>query len=105
LSSLYISSRLFYQDLITKDRLWVAKRQEETYVGGMAEPKGPEIEAMRKRRGWKRSELAKRVGCSYQHIYNLERGFKDGTEELLQRIANEFDVEVEAVMKPKVVAA
>lgn len=79
----------------------VAKRQEETYVGGMAEPKGPEIEAMRKRRGLKRSQLAKRVECSYQHIYNLERGFKGATEELLQRIANEFDVQLDAVMKSK----
>ena len=70
----------------------------------MAEPKGPEIEAIRKRRGWKRSELAKRVGCSYQHIYNLERGFKGGTEEMLQRIANEFGVDVADVMKPKVAA-
>lgn len=69
------------------------------YCDGMADPKGPEIEAMRKKRGWKRSELAQRVSCSYQHIYGLERGFNVGTEEMLQRIANEFGVDLAEVMK------
>lgn len=64
----------------------------------MADPNGPEIEALRKKRGWKRSELAERVNCSYQHIYGLERGFNLGTEEMLQRIANELNVTLGAVM-------
>jgi transcriptional regulator with XRE-family HTH domain len=65
----------------------------------MADPKGPEIEAMRKARGWKRSELAQRVGCSYQHIYNLERGFNLVAEEVLQRIASAFNVPLSNVMQ------
>lgn len=65
----------------------------------MADPKGPEIEAMRKARGWKRSELAQRVGCSYQHIYNLERGYNVVAEEVLQRIASEFAVPLTEVMQ------
>lgn len=64
----------------------------------MADPNGPAIEALRKKRGWKRSELAERVNCSYQHIYGLERGFNLGTEEMLQRIATQFGVTLNAVM-------
>lgn len=63
----------------------------------MADPKGPEIEGMRKARGWKRSELARRVGCSYQHIYNLERGFNTGSEEQLQLIATELGVKLDEI--------
>ncbi|MBB1153955.1 helix-turn-helix domain-containing protein [Amycolatopsis dendrobii] len=60
----------------------------------MADPKGPQIEAMRLARGWKRRELARRVNCSYQHIYNLERGFNTGATETLQLIAIEFGVQL-----------
>jgi transcriptional regulator with XRE-family HTH domain len=64
----------------------------------MVKPKGPVIEAMRKRRGLSRAKLAERVESSYSHIYNIERGFKDAKEELLQRIANELGVDIKDVM-------
>lgn len=67
---------------------------------GMATPRGPEIEAMRKKRGLKRSELATLINVSYQHVYGIERGFNTATEEILQRIAMEFDVKLEDVMAP-----
>lgn len=54
---------------------------------------------MRKRRGWKRSELAERASVSYQHIYNIERGFNIASEEVLQRIANALETDLEHVMK------
>lgn len=61
---------------------------------GMAYPRHSKLEALRKRRGWKRSVLAQRVGISYQHIYGIERGFNGVTEETLQLIANELGVEL-----------
>lgn len=63
----------------------------------MAKPNGPVIEAIRKDRGWKRAELAKRVGCSYKHIYGIERGFNPAAEELLIRIARELGTSLDQV--------
>jgi transcriptional regulator with XRE-family HTH domain len=67
----------------------------------MAAPNGPTIEALRKQRGWKRRELTERVGCSYSTLYNLERGFTTGSEELLQRIATALEVPLGEVMEKK----
>jgi len=69
-------------------------------VMGMADPNGPMIEAIRKRLGLRRSELADRVDCSYQHIYNVERGFnRAASDELLQRIADVFHVELDVISR------
>jgi transcriptional regulator with XRE-family HTH domain len=62
----------------------------------MPKANGPVIETHRKTR-WKRTEFAKRVGCSYSHIYNIERGFMPASEELLIRIARELGVSVDEI--------
>lgn len=63
----------------------------------MAYPRHTKLEALRKRRGWKRSVLAERVGISYQHIYGIERGFNAPADETLQLIANELGVELSEI--------
>jgi transcriptional regulator with XRE-family HTH domain len=65
----------------------------------MANPRGSNIEARRKRLGLKRSELARRVGLSYKTIYGLEKGFQTGAEETLQLIATELELQLEDVME------
>jgi transcriptional regulator with XRE-family HTH domain len=64
----------------------------------MAIPKGPNIEARRKKLGLKRSELADQVGLAYQTIYGLERGFNVGSEEKLQLIATALGLDLDDVM-------
>lgn len=63
----------------------------------MAKPNGPVIQAKRKDRGWKRTELAKRVGCSYKHIYGIESGRHPAAEELLIRIARELGTSLDDI--------
>jgi len=60
-------------------------------------PKHPRLEALRVRRGWKRSVLAKNAGLSYQHVYNIERGFMSVSDEVLNTIANALGVDVEEI--------
>lgn len=60
--------------------------------------RGSVIETARKRRGWKRSEFASRLGLSYQHIYGLERGFNVAAEETLQRIADALSLDIEDIV-------
>jgi transcriptional regulator with XRE-family HTH domain len=64
----------------------------------MAEPRRSDMEAIRKSRGLKRTALAKRVGCSYKHIWGIERGGHPASEELLRLIANELGVAIDVVM-------
>lgn len=61
-------------------------------------PPHPRLEALRIRRGLKRSALAKRVGISYQHLYGIETGFNTPAVETLQLIANELGVELSEVV-------
>lgn len=61
------------------------------------QPRGPVIEAARKRRGWKRREFATRLGLSYQHIYGLERGWNTAAEETLQVIADELGLPLDDI--------
>lgn len=64
-------------------------------------PRGSRIADARQRLGWKRSELARRVQLSYQHIYNVECGFMDFSIEAAHRIANELGLSLEDVAEPE----
>lgn len=55
---------------------------------------GPAIKERRELRGLTRPELAALVGCSYQHIYNVETGQKGISLVLLSRIARKLGVSV-----------
>jgi len=64
----------------------------------MAVPRGKAIEAMRVKRGEKRSDFAKRVGISYKHLHGIECGRHGAARETLHRIADALVVDVSLVM-------
>jgi transcriptional regulator with XRE-family HTH domain len=66
----------------------------------MAEPRRTAIEAIRKTRGMRRSQLATQIGKSYKHIWGLERGNHPAAQETLQNIADALAVPLSAVMVP-----
>jgi transcriptional regulator with XRE-family HTH domain len=78
----------------------LARDVERCKVTCVTTPKYPthsRMESLRKRHGWKRSVLAKNAGLSYQHIYNVERGYMCVSDEVLQVIATALGVDVEEI--------
>jgi transcriptional regulator with XRE-family HTH domain len=65
----------------------------------MAVPRGRVIEAIRVKRGEKRSDFARRVGISYKHLYGIENGHTTAARETLHRIADALVVDVAMVME------
>lgn len=63
------------------------------------QPRGPEIAEARKQLGLKRSELARRAGISYQHVYNLECGYNGFAVETAHRIATELGLSLDDIAK------
>lgn len=68
----------------------------------MAKPNGPQIKAARERAKLSRSQLGKRVGKSYQWIYNLENEIRTTKNETFYLLAEVLDVPVEYVMRTSV---
>lgn len=65
---------------------------------------GVAIRTFRTLRGLSRDDLAKRVGVSYPYFANIENEYKDGTPELLHRIALALDVPVAAILRQPLLA-
>lgn len=66
--------------------------------GGMASVNN--IAAFRKAKGWKRPELAKRMGTSPQQIERLEKGMRNLKQEWIDKAASAFGVEPSAIITP-----
>lgn len=62
------------------------------------DPRGLEIERLRRARGWTRRELGRRTGNDYKTVYGIEKGFQRSTRETLQRFAIELGVALDDVM-------
>lgn len=60
----------------------------------MPKPNGSLIRSRRQELGIKTGTMAKTVGCSRQHLTNIESGWVVASIELLNRLANELDVPV-----------
>jgi DNA-binding XRE family transcriptional regulator len=60
----------------------------------MPKPNGSLIRSRRQELGIKTGTMAKTVGCSRQHLTNIESGWVAASIELLNRLANELDVPV-----------
>jgi len=72
------------------------------------EPKrhnGSAITTIRKIRGISRDELAQRIGTSYPYLANIENEHKEGTPELIHKIALALDVPVSAIVRQPLMAA
>jgi ribosome-binding protein aMBF1 (putative translation factor) len=65
----------------------------------MAKPNGPNIEAERVRKGWSRTELAKKVDRSYQWVFNVEREHRTTSPEQLYRLARVLELPIGDVMR------
>ncbi|MEU5848964.1 helix-turn-helix transcriptional regulator [Saccharopolyspora shandongensis] len=65
----------------------------------MAEPHGQNIRLKREQLGMTRSELAEKIGRSYQHVYNLETNKNTAQPAIFYRIARALDLPIEQVMK------
>lgn len=65
----------------------------------MAQPNGPEIQALREERGMSRTQLGEKVGKSYQWVYNIENGHKGTKPETLYLLARILDVPVQRVWR------
>ena len=59
-----------------------------------------EIKTLRENKGWSQDYLGHRLGCSRQHVVNIEKGKHDPSLELAMRIARLFRRPVEAVFHP-----
>ena len=53
---------------------------------------GMRIAFLRIGKGWRRGELAQRVGCSARTVYLCERGRQKPSSDILLRIAEEFGI-------------
>lgn len=65
---------------------------------------GTAIRTFRTIRGLSRDELAQKVGVSYPYFANIENEHKDGTPELIHRIALALDVPVAAILRQPLLA-
>lgn len=65
---------------------------------------GVAIRTFRTVRGISRDDLAKQLGVSYPYFANIENEHKDGTPELLHRIALALDVPVAAILRAPLMA-
>ena len=59
-----------------------------------------DIKTLREKRGWSQEYLGHRLGCSRQHVINMEKGNHDPSLELAMRIARLFRRPVEKVFHP-----
>lgn len=59
-----------------------------------------DIKQLRTAKGWSQEYLSFRLGCSRQHVVNIEKGKHDPSLELAMRIARLFRRPVEAVFHP-----
>jgi len=64
----------------------------------MPQPNGPAIRKRREELGILRRELAATVGISYQHLYNIECGFKAVSIERLYRISKALGLPIGGVV-------
>jgi DNA-binding XRE family transcriptional regulator len=61
----------------------------------MPKPNGSRIRSLRQECGVKTGAMAKRVGCSRQHLTNIEAGYHTAASiELLNRLARELGLAV-----------
>ena len=58
---------------------------------------GQAIQHAREHQHLTRADVATHVGCTYQHVANVERGQKHCPPQLLARIANALGVTTEAL--------
>lgn len=61
---------------------------------------GAAIAAIREARGISVGAFAGRIGCSYSYLCNIEAGRKPGSPEVLRKIADEFNVSIDAITTP-----
>lgn len=66
---------------------------------------GTAIRTFRTIRGVSRDELAQQVGVSYPYFANIENEHKDGTPELLHKIALALDVPIAAILRKPILAS
>ncbi|MFV2172259.1 helix-turn-helix domain-containing protein [Actinomadura sp. LOL_016] len=59
--------------------------------------RGAKIRLLRQQTGVKKAPFAKRCGCSYSHLDNVEHGRKQPSIELLHRIANQLGVDIDEI--------
>lgn len=59
---------------------------------------GKKVRELRNVKKWSASELAERVSVDAQHIYRIERGESNPSFQLLNKIALEFGIPVEALL-------
>lgn len=59
-----------------------------------------EIKTLRENKGWSQDYLGHRLGCSRQHVVNIEKGKHDPSLELAMQIARLFRRPVEAIFHP-----
>lgn len=72
----------------------------------MPKPNGSRIRSLRQECGVKTGVMAKRVGCSRQHLTNIEAGYNTAASiELLNRIARELNVKADDLIDSTVDAA
>ena len=58
------------------------------------------IKALRERKGWSQSELARRAGVTSQYIVQLESGArKNPSLDVLRKLADALDVKVESLLR------
>ncbi len=60
---------------------------------------GSTIWKLREERGVRRSELARKIGCHYHTLSNIEYGRRNPSVVLLHRIARELDTDVASIRK------
>jgi transcriptional regulator with XRE-family HTH domain len=65
---------------------------------------GCAIKTIRTIRGISRDDLANVVGVSYPYLANVENEHKDGTPELLHKIAMALDVPIAAILRGPIMA-
>jgi transcriptional regulator with XRE-family HTH domain len=65
---------------------------------------GVAIRTFRTIRGISRDDLAKQVGVSYPYYANIENEHKDGTPELLHKIALALDIPIAAILRAPLMA-
>lgn len=65
---------------------------------------GVAIRTFRTLRGVSRDDLAQQVGVSYPYYANIENEHKDGTPELLHKIALALDVPIAAILRQPLLA-
>lgn len=63
---------------------------------------GMRIAFLRIGKGWRREELAQRVGCSARTVYLCERGRQKPSSDMLLRLAEEFGMTTDYLLTGKI---